>query len=159
MSRMSRCKDSDRVPRALPLTALIKVVMVFSVLLIFGLAHLHLQFSLNALASETNQLQSLQSTLQSEVRALRGKTQALKRPERLFEYAKLELGMVPYRETERDVLRIPRDVFTRYEVARATQAGNEGESQEFSRGAWLNELSERVGLLSQALASEMRLRK
>lgn len=156
MSSLSRCQIAGRAPKALPVNRLAEIMMLFSALLVFGLAHLYLQFNLNALQGETHQLQSLQNTLQSEVKALMGKTQALKRPERLFEYARLELGMVPYRETERAVLEIPREVYTRYELARATptEALGAGESQDFSRGVWFGKLSERVGLISQALAGE-----
>lgn len=156
MSSLSRCTAAGRTPKALPIKTLVEVIMIFAVIMTFGIAHLYLRFSLNAVQTETNYLQSLQGTLQSEVKALQGKTEALKRPERLFEYAHLELGMVPYGTSEREMLRVPKDIFTRYEMARASQEtmlASAG-APAGSRARWLEKLSERFGLISQALAGE-----
>lgn len=162
MSSLTRCTVHGHLPKPLPAPTLLKALVVFTALLAFGLTHLYLRFSLAELSRETIGLQSLQATLMSENNALRGRTEALKRPERLMEYAKVELGMVPYRATERETHRISARIYDRYEVARASEdrllltGGQPGQP----RDLWIEKLSERFGLISQALASEAKkLRK
>lgn len=155
MSSLSRCKTTRRAPKALPAGALLRTMAIFLALLLFGLAHLHLRFSLNQMQSETGQVQAAVAALRSEVNALQGKTQALKRPQRLFDYARLELGMTPYATTERQTLAMPREIAMRYELARAAR-GAAGEAEADPKAVWLEKLSERLGLIGEAQARPTR---
>jgi len=153
LSRFSRCTITGRSPKALPVRTLLRVIAIFVGLLGFGLAHLYLRFNTNELRAETIRLQSLQGTLLSEINAVRSQNETLKRPENLFDYARVELGMVPYRTIERDVLAMPENVYQRYEIARAAGRGPAGDRNQ-PEMFWVARLSEQFGLISQALAKE-----
>jgi hypothetical protein len=160
MSSLTRCTHAGRAPRPLPLSALLKVLVVFSAALVFGAAHLALRFKLDVIEAETNQLQSLAGTLTSEVKALQGKNEALKQPDHLYQYASAELGMVPYRASERSVLRLNQAVYARYASPEATsqwmaRAGGEAAPAAAAKdNSFFERLSERLGLLGQAQAAE-----
>jgi len=151
----TRCAPAGRAPKPLPVRNLVAVTLLFGALLCFGLGHLTLRFSLSDLRIETIRLQGVQDNLLSEINALRGQNEALKRPERLYEYARLELGMIPYRTAEREVFQMPMDVYQRYELARVSPGATLPGAPDSAAGAlWLERLSERFGLISQALAGE-----
>lgn len=155
MSMFTRCTTTGHAAKPLPMKNMIGVTVFFGALLCFGLGHLYLRFSLSDLRAETIRLQAVQGNLLSEINALRGQNEALKRPERLYEYAHAELGMVPYRVADREVLAMSKDVYQRYELARAVQGPALTGAPEDAAGAlWLERLSERFGLISQALAGE-----
>lgn len=154
MSSLSRCAIARETPKVLPPATLFKVILFFAVLLLFGLAHLSLRFHLNKLLVETGRLQSAQSTLSNEVKMLQGKSEALKHPKRLNEYGRLELGMVPYRKDEqKTIVQIRKDVYARYELARAALGAGHAPAAA-SDSPWIEKLSDRVGLINQALAGE-----
>jgi hypothetical protein len=144
------------MPKVMPAVTLLKVLVVFGVALAFGIAHLSLRFQLNKIELETGRLQSLQGTLASEVKALEGRTAALKNTKWLTEYGCQELGMVPYRQDgEKVVVRMRQDVHERYELARASLAGKaESAPAPYSRTLWIEKLGDRVGLIGDALAGE-----
>lgn len=155
MSSLSRCTTAHEAPKVLPPLTLLKVIVVMAVLLSFGLAHLSLRFHLSKILRETNQLQMLQSTLASEVKALQGHAAALTQDKRLLEYGRYELGMVPYRtDSEPKTLRVSDDVYHRYEVARANLGDSKAPARQGSEGQWLDKFSDRIGLIGQAVAGE-----
>lgn len=143
-------------PKVLPPLTLLQVVVVVGILLSCSLAHLALRFQLGAVRRETNQLQALQSTLASEVKGLQGRTAALTQDKKLIEYARNELGMVPYRpEIERKVVVVRPDVNRRYELARAeSQATRRPAAAVAGAEPWFDKYSDRLGLISQAVARE-----
>ncbi|MCL5269549.1 MAG: hypothetical protein M1457_03095 [bacterium] len=156
MSSLTRCTAVDHAPRALPAPRLLKIMVVLAVALVFGLAHLHLRFSLNELRSETIRLQSLQETLRSNINALRGETGALKRSEQLYNYASNELGMVPYKIENRVNYVIPEEIYARYAMARAAHDPATDDRIEFadSQARWLEALSDRIGLIGMSMAGQ-----
>lgn len=161
MSRFSRCTIAGYVPKPLSARTMVRVLACFTALLCFGLAHLYLRFSLSQQRVETTRLQALRQTLGSEINALRGRNEALKRPDRLLEYARLELGMVPYHAARRQVFRMPEATYKRYELARVNQGRrlpSDFSSQSPAGAVWLDRISERFGLISQAIAGEDRER-
>lgn len=156
MSSLSRCTAAHDAPKALPPLALIKVMAVMAVLLSFGLAHLALRFHLSQIQRETSQLQRLQGDLASEVKGLQGQTEELKHPKRLYDYGTAELGMAPVSPNEaKRTLKMNREVYQRYELARASlDARNGAPAAEANDGAWLEKFGDRLGLISQAVAGE-----
>lgn len=157
MSRFTRCKDVGKMPRALRGRTILRTMMTLGFVLVFALGHMHLRFSLDQLEHETIQLQQTESALLSEINALKGTNETLKHPRELFDYARHELGMAPYDQTRREVVQIPADLHARYAVARATyqrQPANRSELALERELVWLDTLGERMGLLSQAQASD-----
>lgn len=155
MSNISRCAIIHETPWVLSPIALIQVVGVAAVLLTLGVAHLSLRFHLTRIQRETSQLQMRESDLSSEVKALQGKTESLKNPKRLFEYARLELGMVPSRpDEEKRVLRVPDDVYSRYLLARAELDGRTGPVRT-GESAWYEKVGNRLDFISKAVAGDL----
>jgi cell division protein FtsL len=135
---------------------LLRLLVIFAVALGFAVAHLHLRFSLNRALIETQRLQELSGTLTNDIDELRVQTGKLTEPARLYEYAKSDLEMVAYNPAQHETIRIPEKISTLYAMARAQDASRaEPASQTApagSRGAWMQALSERVGLIGEALA-------
>ncbi len=156
MKRPNRTRSRRRHLKPLPLRTAIRIVLGLGVLLILGLAQLHVRFSLNTVQRETRRLQALQRTLSSEVNALRGETESLKHPEVLFEYGRRELGMVRY-GPEPETLTVPRDVRRRYDVARSIIHPRRVEEERGGlrrAGQWLQAVGNRIGLAPEAAAGE-----
>ncbi len=155
MSSLSRCTASRRAPRALPANDLFKVLVLMAVLFLFGLAHLHLRFSLNDLRAQTIRLQSVQGNLRSSINALRGETEALKHPDRLDAYATRELGMVPCDSRRRVSCQMPSEIYTRYAMARAAQdrAVASADRAAYTDSRWIEVLGDQVGLINKSMAA------
>jgi hypothetical protein len=137
------------------LGAILRIVTILTVVMGFSLAHLHLRFSLNRVRAEEIRLQTLQGTLVSDLNALRGETESLKRPERLYDFARGELGMVEYNPAQRQTLRMPEDVYSRYAMARAAgERDLAAHGQPRQAEVWLQAMGDQIGLIGQALARE-----
>lgn len=158
MSSISKCSVSYETPWVMPPAALAKAMVVAGVLLALGVAHLSLRFHLARLQRETSTLQARQGVLASDVKALQGRTESLKNPQRLFEYARLELGMVPTRQdAEKRIVQVSDEAFKSFELARAEF---DGRLEPVRKGgtsageAWYEKVSDRLGLIGQAVAGE-----
>jgi len=150
-----RLDPGDNV-RLVPFSALMRVLFALGLLLLFALGHLHLRFMLDGVRRDAIRLQTTHDQLTSENNALRGELEALKQPERLFEFARAELGMMPYGE-ERVEIRMPEEIYTRYAMAR-TKAGGPAQPPlsptAIQAALWLERLGERVGWAPAAQAGE-----
>src|SRR3990170_2787103 len=96
MSRFTQCKEAVRRTKVAPPAVLVKIVLALSVMLAFGLAHIHLRVRLSQTRRQIGVLQAEQGRLLSDVKAVRGENEALKNPKALQAYASHELGMVSY---------------------------------------------------------------
>lgn len=158
MSSLSRCAADRKCPPVLPIGPALKLMMVFAVLLAFAVAHLHLRFSLDDLQGETIRLQSYRNTLLSEVRAIESQNEALKQSERLADFARHELGMVPSNPARREMLEVPENLYAGYALARATHRTSRAGEIDMAQAPavdWMGNLGEKVGLIGEALAQEM----
>ena len=153
MSTISRCKQHSSIPRPLPFASMIRLLMMLGVALVLCLAHLHIRFCLSDLRRETNQLQTLEGTLDSEINALSAEVESLKHPDTLNDFARNKLGMVPYNPVHREVIRIPEQIHIRYAMARAQRKGREDRTAR-TDALWVEALGERLGLSGRAMASE-----
>jgi cell division protein FtsB len=155
MSRFTRCPSPARRPNALPPTTVLKILLALSMVLAFGLAHIHLRVRLGQLRREVSTLQGDQGRLLSEINAVRTQNEALKTPKNLQLYARNELGMVAYNSARREMIVMPEEIQTRYALARATSERMLARSDQDDRQErWLTTLGERIGLIGDALAEE-----
>ena len=80
MSRFTKCQPAARRPNALPPTTVFKIMLVLTVVLGFGVAHIHLRVRLSRLRRDISTLQSDQGRLLSEINGVRTENEALKTP-------------------------------------------------------------------------------
>ena len=158
-SFFTQCKSRrKRAPKPLPLATILRIGAALGILLIFGLAHLGLRFQLHQTQLETNRMQVAQSKLTSAIKALRAETEALKQPEALVSYARGELNMDYYVTSERETIRMPAEIHTRYAMARTALEDRQlaaGRSELERQGEmWLGIVSERIGFVNTAVAGE-----
>ncbi len=149
MSTLSRCYSSP-APRSDGSAGGILAVLTIAVLfLLFGLAHLRMQFAVKDLQRETGSLQSAKMDLKSKINALRNEVEAQKQGAKLLEYASAELGMVKYPPTEWEKIRVSDSMATRFsgslEVAH-------GDAEEGPKVSLAESLASRIGIAGQAFA-------
>lgn len=147
---LSRCPEYDVAPCMLSPRFFAAVFMVLAIALGFGLAHLHLRFRIDQIQAETVRLQTIHSTLHSDINALKSRNEAIKHPEHLFEYAQAELNMQPFSQTQAERLCVPEPIRHRYALARANASTNPTNEP----GPWFESVGERIGLMGRAMAKE-----
>jgi len=137
---------------AVPLKVALKIVLVLSVTGLFWSAHLYLRFGVDQFRAETVRMQHDESLLQRELGAMRSENEALKQPERLYDYARNKLGMVAIGPDQRKTLRIPDEVSERYALARVPLTPPVASANPSAAG-WIDSLGDRVRLSRQAQAA------
>ena len=139
----------------MPFGLALRIVMVLAVVAGFWIGHLHLRFNLDTMQAETLRLQNVESMLHSDINAMRSANETLKQPERLYDYARQELGMIALAPAQRETLRMPEEIYTRYALALSEASSSMLADRPFAPGdQWVSRLGRRVGLLRQAEAAE-----
>ena len=153
MTRKSRNGRPQKPAFVLAPGALIRILALTVAVLFFLGAHLHLRFRVNQMHTEAVRLQHVESLLKSEIQAMSSENERLKQPERLYDLARNELGMEAIRPAQRRTLRMPEEIYARYESP-TNRVQRSLASRRAPRPSWLDQISERIGLSSPAQAGD-----
>lgn len=151
MSLLTRCHTAPATRTDPSTRGIISVVVAASLMLMFGLCQLRLQFAVNDMERQTTSLQTEKMDLKSKINGLRNEVEAQKQGGKLLEYAESQLGMVKYPPTQWEKISVPASTRSRYDGAIMAEPGPDATRNEKSA---IGVLASRLGLNSEAFANE-----